>query len=69
MTSRLLVTEKTPFTWFACMPAICLSMSLSTTPSSVTLPFFTMMLMGWGPSGGSFEIPIIRVRCQSQALP
>jgi len=45
-TCRLLVTEKTPETPLARMPAVSLSVWLSTTPSSVTCPFFTMMRMG-----------------------
>ena len=45
-TTRLLVTENTPETLFARRPSIFLSPSLSTTPSSVTWPFFTMMRMG-----------------------
>jgi len=42
-TRRLLVTEKTLGTPFARSPAKSLSVWLSTTPSRVTLPFFTMM--------------------------
>jgi len=42
-TRRLFVTEKTPETLFACSPAMFLSIWLSTTPSSVTFPFLTMM--------------------------
>ena len=46
-TTRLLVTEKTPDTLLARTPAKFLSPSLSTTPSRVTLPFFTMMRIGF----------------------
>src|ERR1700691_3306303 len=45
-TTRLLVTENTPGTPLARMLAMFLSASLSTTPSSATWPFFTMMRMG-----------------------
>jgi hypothetical protein len=45
-TRRLFVTEKTPETLFACSPAMFLSIWLSTTPSSVTFPFLTMMWIG-----------------------
>ena len=45
-TCRLLSTENTPETLFARMPAVFLSPSLSTTPSSETWPFFTMMRIG-----------------------
>jgi hypothetical protein len=45
-TTRLLVTENTPGTLLARMLAMFLSASLSTTPSSATWPFFTMMRMG-----------------------
>ena len=40
---RLFVIEKTPETPLACTPAMVLSFWLSTTPSSVTCPFLTMM--------------------------
>jgi len=43
----LLVTENTLGTPLARMPAMFLSASLSTTPSSVTWPFFTIMRMGF----------------------
>jgi hypothetical protein len=42
-TTRLFFTEKTFGTWLARKFAKFLSISLSTTPSSVTFPFFTMM--------------------------
>ncbi len=42
-TCRLLVTEKTPGTLFAWMPASSLSILLLTTPTSVTSPLSTMM--------------------------
>ena len=42
-TTRLFFTENTLGTWFARKLARFLSISLSTMPSSVTLPFFTMM--------------------------
>src|SRR5256885_15419028 len=42
-TTRLFLTENTLGTLFARMPARFLSASLSVTPSSVTLPFFTIM--------------------------
>ena len=42
-TRRLLVTEKTPLTPLARRPAMSLSASVATTPSSVTLPLSTMM--------------------------
>ncbi len=45
-TVRLLVTPKTPETPLAAMPAMFLSPSVETGPSSVTLPFFTMMWIG-----------------------
>jgi hypothetical protein len=45
-TIRLLVTEKTPETPLARMLAMFLSASLSTTPSRVTWPFFTMIRIG-----------------------
>ena len=45
-TTRLLVTENAFATPFARSPAMFLSPWLSTTPSSVTWPFFTMMRMG-----------------------
>ena len=41
LTRRWFVTENTPETKFACIPAIVRSISRATTPSSVTLPFFT----------------------------
>ena len=44
-TTRLFFTEKTLGTPLARRPARFLSVSLSTTPSSVTVPFFTMMWM------------------------
>ena len=40
---RLFTTENTPLTPFACTSAMLLSPPLFTTPSSVTLPFCTMM--------------------------
>ncbi len=43
--TKLFFTEKTLGTWLARKPATFLSVSLSTTPSSVTLPFFTMIWM------------------------
>src|ERR1700683_1794910 len=46
-TCRLFVTEKMPETLLARIPAKFLSPSLSTTPSSVTLPFLTMMRIGF----------------------
>ena|ERR1700730_9313274 len=46
-TWRLLVTEKAPDTPFARILAMFLSASLSTTPSRVTFPFFTMMRIGF----------------------
>ena len=46
-TRKLLVTENIPGTPFARMPAKFLSPSLSTTPSSVTCPFFTIMRIGF----------------------
>jgi len=42
-TCKLFFTEKTLGTPLARTPATFLSLSLSTTPSSVTFPFFTMM--------------------------
>jgi hypothetical protein len=45
-TTRLFVTENEPGTPRARMLATFLSVSLSTTPSSVTLPFFTIMRIG-----------------------
>ena len=45
-TTRLLVTEKMPETPLARMPAMSLSPLLSTTPSRVTFPFFTIIRMG-----------------------
>ncbi len=45
-TRRLLITLNTPGTPLAWMPATFLSVWLSTTPSSVTTPFLTMMWMG-----------------------
>lgn len=44
--SRLLVTPKTPETELARIPAMFLSASLSTTPSSVTFPFLTRIRIG-----------------------
>src|SRR5258708_27083411 len=44
-TTKLFFTEKTLGTPLARKPATFLSVSLSTTPSSVTLPFFTMIWM------------------------
>jgi hypothetical protein len=46
-TCRLFVTWKVPGTPLARRPAIFLSPSLSTTPSSVTWPFFTMIRIGF----------------------
>ena len=46
-TCRLFVTEKLPGTPLATIPARFLSASLSTTPSSVTRPFFTMIRIGF----------------------
>jgi hypothetical protein len=46
-TCKLLVTEKTPLTLLARMPATFLSPSLSTTPSRVTRPLLTMMRIGF----------------------
>src|SRR5581483_3548122 len=46
-TRRLFVTEKMPGTLFARTPAKFLSASLSTTPSRVTCPFFTMIRIGF----------------------
>jgi hypothetical protein len=43
---RLLVTENTPETPLARIPAMFLSASVATTPSSVTFPFFTIMWTG-----------------------
>src|SRR5258708_27192445 len=43
--TKLFFTEKTLGTWLARKPATFLSVSLSTTPSSVTFPFFTMIWM------------------------
>ena len=37
------MTENTPETPFACSPAMFLSPSVATTPTSFTSPFFTMM--------------------------
>ena len=49
-TARLFLTSNTPLTSRAFKPATDLSLSLSTTPSSVTRPFFTMMRIdGWLP--------------------
>ncbi len=45
-TTKLLVTENTPETPLARTPAMSLSALLSTTPSSVTFPFFTIIRMG-----------------------
>jgi hypothetical protein len=45
-TVRLSVTLKTFGTKRAAISAICLSRVLSTTPSSVTLPFFTIIRIG-----------------------
>jgi hypothetical protein len=45
-TRRLFVTEKTPGSAFARIPASVLSDSLATTPVSVRFPFFTMMWIG-----------------------
>jgi hypothetical protein len=45
-TRRLLLTENTPDTPFARMPARFLSASVATTPSRRTLPFLTMMWIG-----------------------
>ena len=42
-TCRLSVTENTFGTPFVCISAICLSICRATTPSSVTLPFLTIM--------------------------
>src|SRR5215475_3925704 len=50
-TCRLLSTEKVPGTLLARMLAVSLSPWLSTTPSSVTWPFLTIIRMGfWTPS-------------------
>src|ERR1700756_5884784 len=46
-TCRLLSTEKVPGTVFARIFARSLSLWLSTTPSSVTCPFLTMIRMGF----------------------
>jgi len=51
-TTRLFLTENTFGTPFARMPARFLSPSLSTTPSSVILPFLTIMWIdgtAWNP--------------------
>jgi hypothetical protein len=45
-TTSLLSTVNAPKTWFARIPAICLSPLLSTEPYSVTWPLSTMMRMG-----------------------
>jgi hypothetical protein len=45
-TTKLFVTEKMPETLLARRFAKFLSLSLSTTPSSVTCPFFTIIRMG-----------------------
>ena len=45
-TTRLFLTENTPGTPLARIPAKFLSDSRSTTPSSVTFPWFTMMRIG-----------------------
>ena len=45
-TTRLFLTENTPGTPFAWIPAMFLSDSWSTTPSSVTFPWFTMIRIG-----------------------
>ncbi len=45
-TTKLFVTEKMPETPLARRFARFLSLSLSTTPSSVTCPFFTIIRMG-----------------------
>src|SRR5262249_58021461 len=52
VTTRLFFTENTFGTPFARIPARFLSASLSTTPSSVTFPFFTIMWIdgtAWNP--------------------
>jgi len=45
-TTKLFVTENAPGTPLARRPTIFLSAWLSTTPSSVTRPFFTMIRIG-----------------------
>src|ERR1700733_13182101 len=46
-TCKLFVTEKIPETPLARIPAMFLSPSLSTTPSRLTWPFFTMIRIGF----------------------
>jgi len=45
-TSRLFSTLNTPNTWFAFIPAICLSMGLATVPYRLSLPLSTTMRIG-----------------------
>src|SRR6185436_17977253 len=52
-----LSTLNTSGTPLARIPAMAISLSLSTTPVRVTWPLLTMMRMAWRPIGGSFVIP------------